>query len=456
MTLFLLVCAGAWYMLEGVMQWYGSALLLYLGGKLFLSVLPVSDPPLPRRSPTGRAKVGAVITVYNEDPATLEACMASLAEQTMPPDWTVIVDDCSARPVDMYWKWDIPGEVIRQPTNLGKRHALAVGFRAMPWADRYMCVDSDAILEPDAAEKGLAEFERPGVVAVTGVATAANYKTNLLTRLVDLRYINAFLGERSAYSRLGSVLCVTGVLAFWSGSIIRDNLDEFLNQTFRGKIQNSGDDRHLTNVHQLYGKVVLARESVAATVVPEKVGHYLRQQSRWGRSFWRESIWAMTNLSPRQIAWWLSGVEMIATAAFTFGLVVAMVINPIMDGGFGLVDYLTWVCIGAWGRSVHAFAVRRGDRWLIDALIGFATAPLFGLLCLFVVMPVRVYALFTLSKTSWGTRSVVEVGEACAVESPLQRKPRHKAETKPMGISITDILHSSDTVPIPILAGAGK
>lgn len=409
LVLFTVIAVGAGYALDGAMKWYAGMLLVYLGGKLFLSVLPVKAPPFHHRFVgPHRRSVGAIITVYNEDPATLEACIKSIERQTKLPDYLVVVDDCSDVPVSAVWPYSIPGEVIRHETNQGKRHALATAFRRMPTAEIYMCVDSDAILEPDATYHGLAEFNRGGVVAVTGVATAANYRKNILTRLIDLRYINAFLGERAAYSKLGSVLCVTGVLAFWSGPIVQENLDRFLNQKFRGKLQTSGDDRHLTNIHQKYGKVVLARQAVAATVVPENVSHYLRQQSRWGRSFWRESLWALRHLSPLQLAWWLSAIEMMATAAFTFGLLVALVIQPFL-GGNGLLMYLMWVCVGSWARSVHAFAVRRGKHWFFDASLGFILSPLFGLLCLFIVMPIRIYSLLTLSKTGWGTRDTVEV-----------------------------------------------
>lgn len=406
LALFTAVAVLAATLLQGTLAWYGGALLLYIGVKLVLSVLPT----LTGHGATPDLRVGVIVTAYNEDPETLRRCLESIRAQTRPPHHVTVIDDASDRPVLESWTgWPASWSLLTAPTNRGKRQALAAGFRSMRDVDIYLCVDSDVILDPDALRQGVRAFAGKDVVAVTGVALAANYRTNLLTRLIDLRYINAFLGERAAYSRLGSVLCVSGVLAFWSAPVIHQHLQEFLDQEFLGHRQTTGDDRHLTNLHQQHGRVVLARTAIAETVVPERIGHYLRQQARWGRSFWRESLWAVQHLSPRQGAWWLSGIEMLATAGFTGGILVALVLDPLLTGSLSPGSYLAWVCIGAWARSVHAFAVHRGRHSWVDAAIGFAAAPLFGLLCLLVVMPVRVWSLLTLHHTTWGTRTNVEI-----------------------------------------------
>jgi hyaluronan synthase len=407
LALFAAVTALAAWRLSGTIALYGGALMAYLAAKVLLSVLPTPAT----HGATPDLRVGVIVTVYNEDPETLRRCLESIRSQTRRPYRVTVVDDASSTPVLESWSgWPATFTLLTAPTNRGKRQALAAGFRSMRDVDVYLCVDSDVILDPDALRQGVRAFAGENVVAVTGVALAANYRKSLFTRLVDLRYVNSFLGERAAYSRLGSVLCVSGAIAFWSAHVVHQHLEEFLEQEFLGEKQTTGDDRHLTNLHQAHGRVVLARTAVAVTVVPERIGHFLRQQARWGRSFWRESLWALQHLSPRQGAWWLSGLEMVATAGFGSGLLVALVVDPILTGTLSLGSYLEWICIGAWARSVHAFAVHRGDRWWVDAVIGFAAAPLYGLLNLLVVMPVRVWSLLTLNRTTWGTRANVEIG----------------------------------------------
>lgn len=415
LILFAAACAVGWYVLAGSVAWYGTILLTYLGTKLALSVLPYRE----HRGATPDLGVGVVITVYNEDPDTLVHCLQSIYDQTYRPHYVVVVDDASDSPVCASrarmiidsWGEALPGKVIVHEQNAGKREALATGFREMHDADIYLCVDSDCILDADATRQGIRSFLDDQVVAATGVAVASNHRKNMLTRLIDLRYVNAFLGERAAYSRFGSVLCVTGVLAFWRGDLVREHLEEFLGQTFMGAKQTVGDDRHLTNLLQPHGKVVLARRAVAATVVPERIGHYVRQQARWGRSFWRESLWALQHLPRTSVAWWLSGIEVVMTATFTFGLLLAVLGDPLISGEWHLGSYLQWVCIGAWARSVHAFTIKREGPWIQDSLIAILAAPIFGLLTLVVILPLRVWALITIKRTAWGTRQHVEVLE---------------------------------------------
>ena len=79
----------------------------------------------------------------------------------------------------------------------------------------------------------------------------------MLTRLIDLRYVSAFLAKRAAYSFFGAVLCCCGSLAFYRADIVRANLDDFLDQRFLGRVATYGDDRRLTNYALRGGRVVL-------------------------------------------------------------------------------------------------------------------------------------------------------------------------------------------------------
>src|SRR3546814_13499545 len=74
-------------------------------------------------------------------------------------------------------------------------------------------VCSSDLLEPNAVREGMRPFRSRRVNAATGLVLPLNYDQNLLTRLQDVRYANAFLCERAAYSWFGSVLCVCGILA---------------------------------------------------------------------------------------------------------------------------------------------------------------------------------------------------------------------------------------------------
>lgn len=402
--------------------WYGALLASLLGIKLFLSILP------PRRwgRPPTEIVVGVVVPIFNEDWNALSKCLAALEAQSRPADLIVLVDDHStdriAAEYARRWAKDRP-HVFFAPLkrNVGKRHAQAVAFRHFPQVNIWCTVDSDTVLEPDAIYQGLRPFNDPRVMAATGTVLALNELDGLLPTLIDLRYANAFLGERAAQSRLGAVLCCCGSLSFFRAEVIRANLDDWLSQKFLGKPATFGDDRRLTRYALDAGLVVLARDSLARTAVPVKVSHYLRQQARWGRSFWRESYLMLKDGSYRRLAWWLTLIEVFTTIVFSVGMLSALVIAPLSGnlGAFG--SYIGWVAISAWARSVHLFVVKGRHRtW--RTLLAFMLAPMYGFLSLFVLLPLRFWSLITLKSSNWGTRKTVEFSIE-QVPAQRQREP---------------------------------
>lgn len=394
----------------GVFQVYGSLLGVILSFKLLLSVLP------PRKfapAPPDGIFVAAVIPVFNEDLNALMMCMESFEKQTRPVDKLFIVDDCSTDRTAIRhiirWAKNKPWvEVILLDVNVGKRHAQAEAFRRCPDADIWVTVDSDTVMEPSAVFNGLRPFNDESVMAATGSVFAINEAAGIIPALIDLRYINAFLGERAAYSKLGSVVCACGSLSFWRGSIIMDNLDDFVNQTFLDSPAVFGDDRRLTRYALDKGKVVLARDSIARTAVPVNASHLFRQQIRWGKSFWRESYLMITSWQINRVAWWLTALELLSWLGFTSALIFAIVMAIFAGSPGAFLGYLSWIAITAWARSVHVFNLHRNGV-VLRPIVVFLAAPIYGLLNVFVFLPLRLYSLLTLKSGSWGTRSKVEV-----------------------------------------------
>ena len=398
---------------------YGAAVMTVIAAKLLLSLL--AAPPratAAARAAASRLVLAAVVTVYNEDPAAFGRCLDSFLAQTRIPDAIAIVDDCSADPACYRLARRRAGEfeargcavaVIRQPRNLGKREGLAAGFTAWDGADVYLAVDCDTILDRRAVERALPAFADERVMAATGTVLAANRARNLLTRLIDLRYAYAFLGERAAYSALGSVLCVCGSLAFYRGAPVRAHLPAFAAQTFLGQRCTYGDDRHMTNLLLRDGRVVLVPGVAAWTYVPERLGHFLRQQLRWSKSFIRETLWALRHQSPARPAWWLTVFEAVTQAGFTCGLAYSLLARPLLAGRFTPGDWLLAALLLAYARAGHYAEASHPDMTPGGRLAGFALAPAYSVLSMSLLMPLRVYALFTLRDARWGTGQAVEV-----------------------------------------------
>lgn len=394
---------------------YGIAVLALLGTKM-LSVQIHRRQARPPEVPHG-LEVVAVVPFYNEDPDLLRRCLASIAAQQRRPQVVYVVDDGSddpatAKVVDTFARDHAARFEIRsvvQPTNLGKREALAVAFRGAPRADVYVTVDSDTILDPAALDHLLREFGDPEVTAATGLVLALNHDVNLLTRIIDVRYVNAFLFDRASQSTVGAVLCNCGSLSAYRGDVVRDRLDDFLGQVFLGRPAVFGDDRRLTNYALEAGRVRLARGAVAHTAVPERVSHYVRQQVRWNKSFFRESLWAVGHLPLRHPAFAFSLLEFVSWVVFTTMLLLAIAVEPIRTGPAVAVMYLGYTVLMGLIRSAHYLEIPRPVSGPRDRLIGLLVSPVYGVLNLVLLLPLRLWSLATLRDSRWGTREEVEV-----------------------------------------------
>jgi hyaluronan synthase len=401
--------------------WVGASYVGTTMMVLLLAKLALARRALRREHPSAdvpfEGRVGLVMPLHNEDPALAVAAVRSMLCQSRPLDRLHVVDDGSAdatavdaveavlRDQTVCAEW----QVTRLAENVGKRNAMAVGFRAGVDLDVVVCVDSDTVLDPRAVEEGLVPFVAPDVTAVAGLVTALNWRRNLLTRLIDLRYVSAFLSERAAYSCFGAVLCCCGSLSLYRGALIRANLDDFVDQRFLGQVATYGDDRRLTNYALRAGRVVLAPAARARTAVPERLGHYLRQQIRWNKSFVRESTWVLGTFPLGHPAFWLTLAEVVGWLVVGTLTLLAVAVAPLMADTTSLAVFAILTALAAYARNAAYLGDRRDGADFRDVALVFLLAPLYGVIHVVLLLPLRFISLLTLSRTGWGTRSRVEV-----------------------------------------------
>lgn len=405
---FLLVSTTAVFTIhDGIYLTVGAVVFGWLGIKMVLAALPARTF---RRDSTRRARVGVVITMFNEAPASVLRCLESIAAQTHQPHKVVLVDDCSTDR-DAYNAAAVfasaapfPMELITHQANLGKRAGLRSGFEALPDVDIFFCIDSDTEITTDSIRKGARAFADKRVVAATGAVLARNPEANALTLIEAGRYASAFFGERRALSRAGSVLCVSGAVAFWRAPETRAVLDEFTSQTVLGQPTSVGDDRHLTNLMLPLGMVVFVPKAVAYTDVPERLSHYVRQQARWGRSFWLESMWLLLRLNVFTWYWWLSLGDLLIGAIVASNYVWA-IIDVSLTGSLDVLPYLSLSFGWAYARNAYVFGA--GMPWRLSCKV-YAASGLNTALSLVVITPLRIWSLLTMHWTGWGTRQSVE------------------------------------------------
>ncbi|MGL3210394.1 chitooligosaccharide synthase NodC [Bradyrhizobium sp. BR 1433] len=360
-------------------------------------------PALPDDVPDADAlpSVDIIVPCFNENPQTLSACLEFIAKQSYLGKLQVyVVDDGSSnrdavRPVYDAYARDSRFHIILERKNVGKRKAQITAIRRSR-GDLVLNVDSDTMIAADVVTKLALKMRDPAIGAAMGQLTASNRDDTWLTSLIDMEYWLACNEERAAQARFGAVMCCCGPCAMYRRSALLSLLDQYETQLFRGKPSDFGEDRHLTILMLQAGfRTEYVPDAIAATVVPDRLGPYLRQQLRWARSTFRDTLLSLhllpglgryltldvvgQNLGPLLLA--LSLLAGLAQLAFTV-----------------TVPWFTGVTIASMTmvRCCLAAFRTRDIRFL-----GFS---LHTPINLFLLLPVKAYALCTLSNSDWLSR----------------------------------------------------
>jgi chitooligosaccharide synthase NodC len=349
--------------------------------------------------------VDVVVAAYDEDPESLAACFESLVEQDYEGVLNVyVVDDFSpnrAELASIYGRYgSLPGwRVLLPEWNRGKRHAQDVAFRECQ-GEILVTIDSDTIVDRDGVRKIVEAFADPRVGAATGDIGVTNWRRNLLTRLIGMRYWVAFNQERAAQGWFRSVLCCSGPLAAYRRSVLNRVWNDYIRQTFRGISCTYGDDRHLTNLVLAAGSDTLfVPGAKAITNAPESLRGYLKQQLRWNKSFYRELLWTLPFLARRSGYMVFDVVvqtllPLVLTLAIASSLAFAILFDPSR-----ILQYAAAITVMALVRCSYAIYRTRRPSFVLFVLYGFLHAAL--------LIPLRLRALATLTDNRWGTRTAV-------------------------------------------------
>lgn len=287
--------------------------------------------------------------------------------------------------------------VIHLPEAQGKREALATGVR-LATGEYLVFVDSDSFLEPDALGQLLNRFKRSEVAAVTGHCDVENQWTNLLTKMQSVRYYTSFRVMKAAESIFGVVTCLSGPIAAYRRDRLMEVMEDWLNQRFLGRPATFGDDRSLTNMLLRKGyEVEYESRARCTTMVPEHYRQFLRQQMRWKRSWFRESMIAMSFMwrTPpfMAISFYLGFLlPLISPAVVLRALIYVPVVQRVTP-----LAYLMGVTLMSVLLSSVYMIFRRSKLWWYGIPFCF-----FYMFVLVWQMP---WAVLTFFKTSWGTRS---------------------------------------------------
>ncbi len=350
-------------------------------------------------------KLTVVIPAYNEGPMVGKS-IDSVADAHYPADRLEIiaVDDGST---DDTWSHiraaaaRHPGLVtpVRFPKNRGKRAALEMAFRRAQ-GEIVVTIDSDSVIEPQTLLAITGPFRDPAVGAVAGKVLVYNRDQGFIPRMLHVRFILSFDFLRAAQSTYGTVYCCPGALSAYRTAVVREVLDDWVNQTFLGERCTYGEDRSMTNFVLSRGfDTVYQRTAVVHTSVPRTYSKLSRMYLRWDRSYVKEEIRFARIVWKRPLAARLIAFTdfLITNLRFPVGyLILALFCAVSIHNPHAILRLLSAI---GFISALHTLYYLHSERsW--DFVYGIFYAY-FSFFTLFWIFPT---AVFTLRSRSWMTR----------------------------------------------------
>jgi hyaluronan synthase len=277
----------------------------------------------------------------------------------------------------------------------GKRHALAAGAK-MSTGEIVVFMDSDSFVREGAVRYIVDDFDDPEVAAVCGHCEVENEWSNLLTKMQAVRYYIGFRVMKGAESIFSAVTCLSGPLAAYRRTHLMEVLERWETQTFLGQQATYGDDRSLTNFLLKKYKVRYDSRARTRTVVPEDYGSFFRQQMRWKRSWFRESIRAggfMWRKEPfMSLSFYLGLILPILGPAIVFRAILYV---PLFQHGTPFMYMFGILLMSTLMSATYLFA-KRSRLWIYGIPFCF-----FYMFVLVWQLPVAILSFWT---PRWGTR----------------------------------------------------
>jgi cellulose synthase/poly-beta-1,6-N-acetylglucosamine synthase-like glycosyltransferase len=356
-----------------------------------------------------------VVPSYREDPDTLSRCLQSwLAED---PDEVIVVPDLEDHEVIARLRQVADPRLRVIPfAHEGKRSALGVGMRAAR-SEVIVLSDSDTQWESGLLEAVLAPFADP---KVGGVGTRQNvYKpdTSVWRRVADWMIDIRYLDYVPSQGRAGAVACLSGRTAAYRRSAVMPLLGHMEHEFFLGRLCISGDDGRLTWLMLAAGyKTVYQSTARTLSMFPDKPYPFLKQRLRWSRNSYRCYLTAIWKgwLWRQPLITQLTVLQFMFTP-LTMGIALSYLVHWVFHPG----QYVAMIAI-AWllvGRSV------RGLSHLRRRPSDIAVLPLVALTTVFIAMPVKTFAIFTMNRQGWLTRHSGSIGADAQGASTVAEGP---------------------------------
>ncbi len=349
-----------------------------------------------------RSSTSVIVPSFHEDPDILMRCLHTWREQE--PTEIIIVLDVAD--IDAYHRIEALDDARVRPVlfhHAGKRSALGVGMR-MATGDILLLVDSDTSWTPGLLENAQKPFADPLVGGVSTQQNVYQRESSIWRRiadwLVNLRYYNYV----PAMGRAGAVPCISGRTAVYRRAAVMPVLDNLENEFFLGRRCISGDDGRLTWLVLASGyRTVHQSSAKALSMFPSSFRAFVKQRVRWSRNSYRCYLTAIF----KGWLWHVPFVTKITVLQIlltpvTMGLTIGYLLFSRLElTGIGIIATVGWLLLGRGVRGFSHLMRHPGEILLL---------PLVALTVIFIALPIKVYAFFTMNKQGWLTRHADTIG----------------------------------------------
>ena len=339
------------------------------------------------------------IPFYNEKYKIIVNCIESvLSQKNVILKKVIVIDDGSKtdanfKRLKIEYSNNNKVKILRTKKNHGKRYAIKDTLKFSK-SKFIMLMDADSFLESNLTLNSLLRSFKKDVSCVTAVAQAANKDHNFFTKILNTRLKNAFYIERAAQSFFGSVLVASGMCSIYRSNIIKDNADEWVSQTMFGIPQTFGDDRRLTAFALRHGRTIINPQAICETIVPDNILNFLKQQVRWNKSFFRESFIFINEFGIISKPGFLSFLE-IFFWCFYLTTFINLFFNPLIGVSTFIIIYIAYIFASGLFRNI-SIILRYPEIIFLY--------PLYSVLHIIFLTPVRLYSILTILNSKWGTR----------------------------------------------------
>lgn len=375
-----------------------------------------------------RTTTTVVVPSFHEDPDVLVRCFRTWVRQG-PSRIIIVLDLADVEAQRRIEALGIPGVDVVMFQHRGKRSALGVGIRMVD-TELIVFVDSDTAWDEGMLAAVQMPFIDPAVGAVSTRQNVYLPRSSVWRRvadwIIDLRYTD----YAPAMGRFGGIICASGRTAAYRRTVIQPRVEDLEHEIFFGRECVAGDDGRMTWLVLSQGFRVAHQDSARAlSMFPGTFRAFVKQRVRWSRNSYRCYLTAIRHGWVFKVPL-ISQITMMQILLTPFTMFVALGYialsvrssHPWLALGLAVL----WLFVGRGIRGMSHLWRRPEDIVLL---------PLVTLVIILVALPIKVYALFTMNKQGWLTRSADATGGEGQTEASLGGEGQSAAS---VGLSSAD------------------